>query len=654
MLHVKKTTIWDCEKEEGKELFMHLLHEIQERRPRAKKKREGEEKKIQTAKRTLLSRMDQQPKKGKKALVSPIKRLVFPKSARRTAVRGTSYRRPLHSVPVMPPDYLLDPQILLHDYVEKEVKFLGHLSWVVSSLNPSSRDEILQLLDKARQLKELPLHCTPEQDSILSMSARSLLLTWRDNEELILRIPTHEIAAASYVRDDALHLLVLKTGLGLDPVPAASSLERKPPVGPTEKAPGGVPKPLGGAMERRHTICSLDWKMSHGSPDGCVKGGGSLERKQMSGSLEKQRGGRACGSWERRMTFSSSWERRQPCGGSWERRQVGGGSWERRQPSGGSWEKRQPCGGSWEKRQPCGGSWEKRQPCGGSWERWQPGGGSWERRHGGYNPLDPKEPRPDAYCNLIILAVDNRDAAEESCALICQVFQIIYGDHSIDCIDRAGYHYTSPPERPYLCRCDSSHTDGSYAYEAEFSCCSSFNGSHDAFEVNYSGTSSPSFAMSEQSLVTASSDNEQCAATLEQLQDYMITLRNKLTLSEIQRFAYLLREYRLGMEVQEYCRELLHLYGEKRKLLLQGLRPFIPDQDIGYFESFLENIGIRDGGILTDSFGRIKRSMSNTSASALRSYDSCSPDSQSKCFNRMITDITHNIEALAQDDDDFL
>ncbi|KAM4604516.1 cerebral cavernous malformations 2 protein-like [Discoglossus pictus] len=579
--------------------------------------------------------MDLPPKKSKKvkkeALVSPIKRLVFPKSARRSAVRGN--RRPLHSVPVIPPDYLLDPHILLHDYVEKEVKFLGHLTWVVSSLNPSSRDEILQLLDKARQLKELPLHCTPEQDSILSMSARSLLLTWRDNEELILRIPTHEIAAASYVRDDALHLLVLKTGLGLDPVPAASSLERKSPVGQNDKAQGCA-KPPGGTMERRHTICSLDWKMSHGSMDGRPKGGGSLERKQASGSWEKQRGGRACSSWERRMTFSSSWERRQPCGGSWERRQ--------------------PCGGSWERRQPCGGSWEKRWPSGGSWERWQPGGGSWERRNGGHNPLDPKEKRADAYCNLIILAVENRDAAEESCALICQVFQIIYGDHSIDCVDRAGYHYTSPPERPWLCRCDSSHTDRSYVYDGEFSCCSSVNGSHDAFEVNYSGASSPSFAVSEASVVSASSEGEQSSATLEQLQDYMITLRNKLSLAEIQRFACLLREYRLGLEVQEYCKELLQLYGDRRKFLLQGLRPFIPDQDIGYFESFLENIGIRDGGILTDSFGRIKRSMSNTSASALRSYDGCSPDSQSNCFNRMITDITHNIEALAHDDDDFL
>lgn len=116
---------------------------------------------------------------------------------------------------------------------------------MTSSLNPSSRDELLQLLDTARvrrwgkgrragspslslpflqslgtqeirptpqQLKELPLKTTPEQDSILSLSARCLLLTWRDNEELILRIPTHEIAAASYLQDDALHLLVLKTG----------------------------------------------------------------------------------------------------------------------------------------------------------------------------------------------------------------------------------------------------------------------------------------------------------------------------------------------------------------------------------------------------------------------------------------------------------
>lgn len=72
-----------------------------------------------------------------------------------------------------------------------------------------------------------------------------------------------------------------------------------------------------------------------------------------------------------------------------------------------------------------------------------------------------------------------------------------------------------------------------------------------------------------------------------------------------------------------------------------GMRPFIPDKDVGVFETFLEDIGIREGGILTDSFGRIKRSMSNTSATAVRGYDGWSHD-----FNRRIDDITHDIEAL--------
>ncbi|MBN3282142.1 CCM2L protein, partial [Polyodon spathula] len=49
------------------------------------------------------------------------------------------------------------------------------------------------------------------------------------------------------------------------------------------------------------------------------------------------------------------------------------------------------------------------------------------------------------------------------------------------------------------------------------------------------------------------------------------------------------------------------------------MRPFIPDNDVGLFESFLERIGIRECGILTDSFRRMKRSMSNMSASTVRS-----------------------------------
>ncbi|XP_015422125.1 PREDICTED: cerebral cavernous malformations 2 protein-like [Myotis davidii] len=65
--------------------------------------------------------MENEVKKGKKG---PLLRLMFPKAARRAgaATRSSVSRRPLHSMPLYPPDYLIDPQILLCDYLEKEVK----------------------------------------------------------------------------------------------------------------------------------------------------------------------------------------------------------------------------------------------------------------------------------------------------------------------------------------------------------------------------------------------------------------------------------------------------------------------------------------------------------------------------------------------------
>lgn len=64
----------------------------------------------------------------------------------------------------------------------------------------------------------------------------------------------------------------------------------------------------------------------------------------------------------------------------------------------------------------------------------------------------------------------------------------------------------------------------------------------------------------------------------------------------------------------------LFIAHHKCVLHFSGMRPFIPDSDVRVFETFLESIGIREGGILTDSFGRIKRSMSNTLASAMRGW----------------------------------
>lgn len=48
---------------------------------------------------------------------------------------------------------------------------------------------------------------------MVSLSAYNVKLVWRDGEDIILRVPIHDIAAVSYIRDDSLHLVVLKTGL---------------------------------------------------------------------------------------------------------------------------------------------------------------------------------------------------------------------------------------------------------------------------------------------------------------------------------------------------------------------------------------------------------------------------------------------------------
>lgn len=49
-------------------------------------------------------------------------------------------------------------------------------------------------------------------------------------------------------------------------------------------------------------------------------------------------------------------------------------------------------------------------------------------------------------------------------------------------------------------------------------------------------------------------------------------LRNKLSAVELQQFALLLREYRLGSNIDQFCSELLRLYGDQRKFLLLGER----------------------------------------------------------------------------------
>uniref|UniRef100_A0A8D3D9S9 PID domain-containing protein n=1 Tax=Scophthalmus maximus TaxID=52904 RepID=A0A8D3D9S9_SCOMX len=415
-------------------------------------------------------------------IVSPFKRVFLKgeKGRDKKAQEKATERRALHTFSLSQPDHRIDPDILLNDYIEKEVKYLGQLTSVPGYLNPSSRTEVLQLIDNARS-HQLAGQLTSEQDAVVSLSAYNIKLVWRDGEDIILRVPIHDIAAVSYIRDDSLHLVVIKTA----------------------QESGGSPCP---------SSC----------PD--------LNKSQTLSSLSES----------------------------------------------------------------------------------------------GAVLVE--------VCCLLVLAVDNKAAAEELCLLLSQVFQIVYTESTIDFLDRAIFDGATTPTRHLSLYSDdsSSKVDVKEAFDIpKFKFCSHF------------------------------SEGELSTTAAELLQDYMTTLRTKLSSQEIQQFATLLHEYRNGSSIHEFCINLRQLYGDSRKFLLLGLRPFIPEKDSQHFENFLETIGVKDGrGIITDSFGRYRRTASSASDSTTNGNgavgggsDSAASDegqetSEGDEWDRMITDISNDIEAL--------
>lgn len=444
--------------------------------------------------------MEEEGRKGRKpGIVSPFKRVFLKgeKGRDKKAQEKVTERRPLHTVLVSLPDRV-EPDILLNDYIEKEVKYLGQLTSIPGYLNPSSRTEILHLIDNAKRAHQLPGQLSPEHDAVISLSAYNIKLVWRDGEDLILRVPIHDIAAVSYIRDDSAHLVVLKTA-------------QDPGISPSQ------------------SLCA------------------ESSKALTSGSLSES----------------------------------------------------------------------------------------------GVVPVEA--------CCLVVLATENKVTAEELCSLLSQVFQIVYTESTIDFLDRAIFDGASTPTRHLSLHSDDSSTkvDVKEPYETEASTVSF----PEALEA---GDSSPcSFLPQQSPHIKTVSESELSTTATELLQDYMMTLRTKLSSQEIQQFAMLLHEYRNGASIHEFCINLKQLYGDSRKFLLLGLRPFIPEKDSQHFENFLETIGVKDGrGIITDSFGRYRRTLSTTSNSttngngAAGSSDEQSVPSEEDEWDRMISHISNDIEAL--------
>lgn len=83
---------------------------------------------------------------------------------------------------------------------------------VILALCVEQANSVSPVTFDSQKSHQLAGQLTSEQDAVVSLSAYNIKLVWRDGEDIILRVPIHDIAAVSYIRDDSLHLVVLKTG----------------------------------------------------------------------------------------------------------------------------------------------------------------------------------------------------------------------------------------------------------------------------------------------------------------------------------------------------------------------------------------------------------------------------------------------------------
>ena len=131
---------------------------------------------------------------------------------RASAMGGNVYlsKRPLKAPILQPPDYVVDSQIFIDSYIEIESQLLGCLRDVQRSFCLNSRKTVLQTIDKAKQLGQLPYTYQPCDEIIVSLSVHNVKLLRRENDSLIQRIFLHEIDSVGMVVDCAITYLLIK------------------------------------------------------------------------------------------------------------------------------------------------------------------------------------------------------------------------------------------------------------------------------------------------------------------------------------------------------------------------------------------------------------------------------------------------------------
>ncbi|CAD5111053.1 DgyrCDS403 [Dimorphilus gyrociliatus] len=123
-----------------------------------------------------------------------------------------SDKRSLTDIKLIPPDYRVpDISILIHGYLEKEIKIAGVLNNIPCTLDMNSRCEVLKHIDKGKARGDVIWNLNGKNDSVISVSATNIKLVRRDDTlDVFLRIHINEIAAICYIKDDDLHLVAIK------------------------------------------------------------------------------------------------------------------------------------------------------------------------------------------------------------------------------------------------------------------------------------------------------------------------------------------------------------------------------------------------------------------------------------------------------------
>lgn len=108
-------------------------------------------------------------------------------------------------------DYLMSDMLMKNEYTD--IWYAGLVPCVPVEVDVTNRTDVLRIIDRGKKQELIPLQLTQDPDAIFSLSRNDIKISKQNSEEdNLLQVPIHEIAAVCYIKDDGLHILAMKYG----------------------------------------------------------------------------------------------------------------------------------------------------------------------------------------------------------------------------------------------------------------------------------------------------------------------------------------------------------------------------------------------------------------------------------------------------------